>query len=235
MAPKTCVICGAPSGMYIFCKKCNKLKDEGKIVKCEKCSKWHLTDKVCDCSIEDTKPVQMAEPEIAPTSGIHIPCLLCGKDAKDKHFCMSCYSKYKDHSIIVKIDNCTDATIEEKYADGQRYTCKDGHVVRSKSEKDIDNFLFDHNIAHAYEKKFDVDGVETIKPDFYLPTLDLYIEHWGYENSSKYNKEKEYKLKVYREKKTTIICTYESDMEDTEFNLKRKLDNYKNNEINYLK
>lgn len=235
MAAKTCVICGAPSGMYIFCKTCNKLKDEGKIVKCDKCSKWHLIDKKCECIHEAPASSVTKESTNTNIKETHIPCLLCGKDAKDKHFCPSCYSKYKDHSIIVKIDNCIDATIEEKYADGQRYTCKDGHVVRSKSEKDIDNFLFDHNIAHAYEKKFDVDGIETIKPDFYLPTLDLYIEHWGYENSGKYNKEKEYKLKVYREKKTTIICTYESDMEDTEFNLKRKLDNYKENEINFLK
>lgn len=228
MASKTCIICGAPSGMYIFCKSCNKLKDEGKIVKCEKCSTWHKIEENCKCEPQQIKNEQNTKQD----NEIHIPCLLCGQDAKDKHFCPSCYKKYKDHSIIVRIENCKETIIEEKYADGQRYTCKDGHVVRSKSEKDIDNYLFEHKIPHAYEKKFDVDGKDVIKPDFYLPTQDLYIEHWGYENSEKYNKEKEYKLKIYEEKGTTIICTYESDMEDIEFHLKRKLEQYKPGKIN---
>ena len=164
----------------------------------------------------------------------HIPCLICGADAGNKHFCYSCYSKHKNHDIIVKISKCKDVTVEEKYAEGQRYVCKDGHIVRSKSERDIDNFLFDNRIFHAYEKKFDVDGEDTVRPDFYIPTKDLYIEHWGLDNE-RYQKEKEYKLNVYRKQGITVICTYEEDMEDFEFNLKRKLSNYKFNEINYLK
>lgn len=164
----------------------------------------------------------------------NLHCLLCGEDAGDKHFCYSCYCKHKEHDIIVKISKCKEATVEERYAEGQRYICKDGHIVRSKSERDIDNYLFDNRIFHSYEKKYDVDGLETIRPDFYLPTKDLYIEHWGLD-SDKYNKEKKHKLGIYRQQGTTVICTYEEDMEDLEFNLKRKLSNYKPDEINFLK
>lgn len=164
----------------------------------------------------------------------HIPCLLCGKDAGNKHFCYNCYSKHRDHDIIVKISKCKTATIQEKYAEGQRYTCKDGHIVRSKSELEIDNFLFDNKILHVYEKKLDVNGSSYINPDFYLPATNTYIEHWGL-NSEQYNSEKEYKLNIYRNKRLTVICTYEEDITDIEFNLKRKLKNSVRNEINYLK
>ena len=163
-----------------------------------------------------------------------IPCLICGEDAGEYHFCHSCFNKYKDHDIIIRISKCKEATVEERYAEGQRYVCKDGHIVRSKSERDIDNYLFDNRIFHVYEKKFDVDGEDTIKPDFYLPQKDIYIEHWGLD-SEKYQKEKQYKLNVYRKHNVTVICTYEDDMDDFEFNIKRKLNNFKYNEINYLK
>ena len=50
------------------------------------------------------------------------------------------------------------------------YRCEDGHYVRSKNEQLVDNWLYHHNICHAYEllvvdKR---DGKEYIN-DFYLP------------------------------------------------------------------
>lgn len=64
---------------------------------------------------------------------------------------------------------------------------KTGNIVKSKSEMIIDNWLFDHNIPHAYEKilPIDADQRHDLHPDFCLPgygddTDDIYIEYWGY-------------------------------------------------------
>jgi RecJ-like exonuclease len=40
-----CQICGEKSGFYPLCKKCNKLKEEGKITKCQECGIWKKGDK----------------------------------------------------------------------------------------------------------------------------------------------------------------------------------------------
>ena len=143
---KTCEICGANSGMYPLCTKCFKLRDEGKIVKCEKCGAWHLTDKPCKCEETEKKEERKEEPQFT--------CILCGKEASPgHHFCYECYRQYKDQSIIIRIDKCSETEIMEKYADGYIITTDDGHKVRSKDEAFIDNYFFNRGIKHTYEKK----------------------------------------------------------------------------------
>ena len=58
-----CNLCGGESGKYFLCFKCNKLKDEGKVLKCPDCSKWYYADKGCAC-----KPsASQGEPKIVKT------------------------------------------------------------------------------------------------------------------------------------------------------------------------
>ena len=42
-----CKICGAESGKYPLCFKCNKRKEKGEVIKCSKCNEWHLADVRC--------------------------------------------------------------------------------------------------------------------------------------------------------------------------------------------
>ena len=60
----------------------------------------------------------------------------------------------------------------------------DGHMVRSKAEMLIDNWLYMAEIVHAYERKLPIE--EDVYCDFYIPTGKVYIEYWGYENDPKY-------------------------------------------------
>jgi len=59
-----------------------------------------------------------------------------------------------------------------------------GHVVRSLSEKNIDDYLFRENIVHAYERPVNTRFGELIS-DFYIPagaqqgSHAVYIEFWG--------------------------------------------------------
>ena len=83
---RNCVICGKPSGAYWFCKSCNSLKDEGKIVKCETCKKWHLIGEPCDCVVEEQ-----------PTETTGLKCLTCDNEATPGyHFCIACWKKYRE-------------------------------------------------------------------------------------------------------------------------------------------
>ena len=71
----------------------------------------------------------------------------------------------------------------------------DGHMVRSKAEMLIDNWLYMAEIVHAYERKLPIE--EDVYCDFYIPTGKVYIEYWGYENDPKYLARKQQKLEIY--------------------------------------
>ena len=45
-----CKVCGAECGRFVLCRKCNDLKNEGKVVKCPVCKKWHYVTEPCDCA-----------------------------------------------------------------------------------------------------------------------------------------------------------------------------------------
>ena len=76
------------------------------------------------------------------------------------------------------------------------YRSTDGHMVRSKAEMLIDNWLYMAEIVHAYERKLPVE--EEVYSDFYIPTGKVYIEYWGYENDPKYLARKKIKLDLYQ-------------------------------------
>lgn len=231
-----CPICGEPTSIYMgnarkdrLCRKHGKMANAGEIIQCPDCGKWHEADKPCEC-----KKVKSNE---STEQNIDIPnfkkCLLCNNESGEFLFCKSCYTKYKNKTLLFKITVEKDQKLElldESYEG--LFTCKDGHKVKSKSERAIDDYFFEHKIVHSYEKAL-IIGDEIFHPDFYLPELDVYLEHWGYDESNiEYTKRKEYKIPKYRKKGITLISTYEKDMKDVDASLDMKLNNYKKGEIN---
>lgn len=170
-----------------------------------------------------------------------VKCIACGRETRNGNlFCGLCYHKYKDKKILVSITRCKEVEILDDTYEG-RYRCKDGHIVKSKSEKDIDNYLFDHCIPHAYERTLTIDANKDhdLHPDFFLPNFrgqgkDIYIEHWGYNsNNREYTKSKKYKIKKYEELGLTVISTNEKDITDTEAALERKLNHFEYGKVNF--
>lgn len=170
-------------------------------------------------------------------------CITCGIKTNGLLFCPNCYHKYKNKELLFKITNCSCIELLDESYEGHR-TCKDGHIVKSKSEREIDNYLFDHGIYHAYEKElsYGSSANETLHPDFCLPNYlgqgkDVYIEHWGYnENNIKYTNTKKFKMPIYKKLNITLVCTFEqTDMNNIESVLDRKLNKnfIKENEINF--
>ena len=101
-------------------------------------------------------------------------------------------------------------TIQSKNTPGKkynpnskRYKCLDGDLVKSKIEREIDDFFFYNDIKHYYEfEYYSVIRQKKCKPDFYLPNYNLYIEYFGL-NKEGYNKSKAWKLDLYSSDKYT--------------------------------
>ena len=95
-----------------------------------------------------------------------------------------------------------------------KYRCEDGHYARSRIEVIVDNWLFNHNIAHAYEKK--IPGQKMIC-DFYVKKADgkeIYIEVWGGlenpDDNKRYLARKNEKEKIYKKLNLKLVSISES-------------------------
>ena len=149
-----------------------------------------------------------------------IPCLLCKKPGL-QHLCFECYQKCQGQNIYIKFTNgkaVPDSAISEdklkkdnSRREGLRYKCDDGHWVRSEAEREIDNFLYRHNIRHAYETAMATGG-RPIHPDFWLPDYNVYIEHHGINGDPTYDARNKYKEQFFRSKR--VIISTKEDLED---------------------
>lgn len=93
------------------------------------------------------------------------------------------------------------------------YNCQDGHYVRSRDERTIDDYLYTKaKLLHAYEPKFRLTEEEqklcksmNLKtdcffPDFYIPEYNLYLEYFG-QNDESYKAKTDLKIKIFSERK----------------------------------
>ena len=240
-----CPICGGQTRVYMgharkdkLCGKHADMLKNGEIVLNEEgLFVEKNTNKVLN---KNYKSKQEANEETKEYKGI-VRCIACGRETKPGFFfCPSCYGKYNNKELLVKINNCKDIEILDESYEGH-YTCDDGHIVKSKSERDIDNYLFENGIPHAYERAFipESDPSIVLKPDFTLPNYnnsgkDVFIEHWGFnENNIEYTKSKKYKINIYKKEKVTLISTTEKDIQDYKVALKRKLATFEYDKINF--
>ena len=228
----TCPICDEPTRVYMG----NARKDRlcGKHADMLKAGEIYTDDKGGFCDAKTKKPLvkKSASPSIqAPEipEGSELTCLLCGEPSNGKHFCLKCYKEFKDHSVDVRITNCRDVEIIDKYGN-KKVKTKDGRFVRSLSEKIILDYFFDHFIRIIYEKTVayinEKGEAAELHPDFYLPDYDLYIEFNGLTNK-KYLRQKEYVSKIYTAKGYTVVILESDDINDIESTLDQVLEKHK--------
>lgn len=215
-----CQVCGKGTRFnFPLCKDCNDLKEQGKIVQCTDCGKWNDKDVICDC-----KKVKEENKEIKQDN--ELTCIICGKPSNGQHFCFKCWNKYKDHSIDIRITNCKETQILDNYGN-KKITCHDGRKVRSRAEKIINDFFFDHRIRVVYEKEIpytENNETKILHPDFYLPDYEngLFIEYNELTNP-KYKKSKEYTQKIYNNLGYNILVLTDEDIDNDLLNLKIRL------------
>lgn len=209
-----CPICGEPTAkswgnynQFGLCKEHSKMEKNGEIVQCEECGRWHEIFEKCECQ--------------------KLTCIICNEPSNGKHFCYSCWKQYKDKSIDIRFKNLKFEKVLDNYGN-KTVPCKSGIKVRSRAEKIICDFLFDHNIKNVYEKEIPYNeyGKEkTLKPDFYLPDYfknGLIVEYNELQNEE-YLNSKNYVLKAYKKLGIDVIVLTKEDIDNDLRRLKSKL------------
>jgi hypothetical protein len=97
---------------------------------------------------------------------------------------------------------------------GRRYLTHAGVRVRSKAEKIIADLLTDSGLQYLYEPIVRVNGCQ-FRPDFYLPGVGVFYEHFGYDSES-YLRAAETKLVRYHQAGVPLIYTTFNDEPDIE-------------------
>ena len=105
-----------------------------------------------------------------------------------------------------------------------KHRSADGHMVRSKAEMLIDNWLYMAEIVHAYERKLPIE--EDVYCDFYIPTGKVYIEYWGYDNDPKYLARKKKKIELYNKYGFSLIELQDKEVQRLDDVLPRLLLKY---------
>jgi hypothetical protein len=113
----------------------------------------------------------------------------------------------------------------------------DGHWVRSKGERDIDNWFYAKEIVHIYEKnEMNIEGKE-VYCDFYLPydkngkflgnqKGGIYVEYWGLAEWEEYAKRMAQKKEFYNKKGLILVEIIEAEMNDPSTILPKKFMKY---------
>ncbi|QNA44286.1 ATP-dependent helicase [Lacibacter sediminis] len=126
---------------------------------------------------------------IAPEKGYDILHKMLLEQCKNVAYLL----KLKRYILDFYVDKSyVDKTIRSKNFPNQiLYTTLKGEKVRSKSERDIADWLFRHNIKYNYEPVVNFKDFP-FNPDFFIPQADLYLEHRSDKSYSTVNKEKQF-------------------------------------------
>jgi hypothetical protein len=84
----------------------------------------------------------------------------------------------------------------------------DGTVVQSDGERAIAEELTRLGIVYRYDNRFRIIKGYAIRPDFYLPEFDLYIEYWGMEDNLDYQIGMLEKKKLYQQAGKKLVSLY---------------------------
>jgi hypothetical protein len=103
---------------------------------------------------------------------------------------------------------------------------KDGTWVQSAGERLICDVLNSKRISYRYDERFRILDGYAIRPDFYLPEFDVYIEYWGMDTAD-YKIGMLKKQKLYQQQGKRLISLYPKDKSSMQQLLLKKLAQYK--------
>jgi len=109
----------------------------------------------------------------------------------------------------------------------------DGKEVKSRPEKRIADFLFEHDIPYRYEMPIAVDDGHVIRPDFYLPTHRIVIEYYGLRGDVAYEQAITYKRDYWRRQRNITLIEINPGFffEGSDFDASRENDYQKLSEL----
>ncbi|MDZ8117394.1 HEAT repeat domain-containing protein [Pontiella agarivorans] len=98
----------------------------------------------------------------------------------------------------------------------------DGTLVQSSGEKKIADWLAKAGLDYRYDGRLRILEGFQIRPDFYLPQFDVYIEYWGMD-TPRYKAGMYLKQDLYQKTGKKLISLYPADQPDLDGTLGKKL------------
>jgi DNA-binding XRE family transcriptional regulator len=146
-------------------------------------------------------------------------------EAAAEHHCQRCNARVtadeyaRSHQAFQRVfcDRCFDEVFlerrnfETQVEMNKTIEARDGTVVQSEGERRIAEWLTAHGIAYRYDVKFRIIAEFQIRPDFYLPELDVYIEYWGLD-TPQYKMSMYKKQTLYQQEGKRLVSVYPRDL-----------------------
>ena len=108
----------------------------------------------------------------------------------------------------------------------KKIRAKDGTWVQSIGERLIAEILAAEKIRYRYDERFRILDGYAIRPDFYLPEFDVYIEYWGM-TTADYKIGMLKKQQLYQQQGKRLISLYPKDKPRMKQVLMSKLEQYR--------
>ncbi len=159
---------------------------------------------------------------LAEADAVH-RCARCGTDVTpDEHtrsqtafqrtFCDPCFD-------MVYLDR---RNFDTKVELNKTIVAKAGTLVQSDGERLLADWFTAHHIAYRYDERYRILSGHAIRPDFYLPELDVYVEYWGMDTAD-YKIGMLKKQQVYQQEGKRLISIYPADKPRLDALLRAKL------------
>jgi predicted RNA-binding Zn-ribbon protein involved in translation (DUF1610 family) len=177
-----------------------------------------LRDLVTNPEMKDYVRVAAASTVETIEEAVHV------QEGATEHYCQRCgarvgadeYSRSQRAFQRVFCDRCFDEVyLERRNFDtkvelNKTVRAQDGTLVQSKGERMIADYLRAQGIVYRYDERFRIVEGSAIRPDFYLPEFDVYIEYWGMDTAD-YKIGMLKKQKLYQQEGKKLISLHFSE------------------------
>ncbi len=158
-------------------------------------------------AVEQIEAAARARREAAP-----VACARCGCETSaaerrmsesqfQRPYCSACFD-----AVFIERRN-----FDMKVQNQKTILAADRTVVQSRGERQIADWLAVHGIPYRYDDKFQIIQGFAVRPDFYLPLYDVYIEYWGLDTTD-YKIGMLLKQKLYQQEGKKLISLYPADL-----------------------
>ena len=150
-------------------------------------------------------------------------CTRCGREvspeehgrserAFQRAFCDACFDE-----VFLERRN-----FDTKVELNKTIIAKAGALLQSDGERLIADWFSMHGIAYRYDERFRILSGHAIRPDFYLPELDVYVEYWGMDTAD-YKIGMLKKQQLYQQEGKRLISIHPADKPRLDEVLRTKL------------
>jgi hypothetical protein len=138
------------------------------------------------------------------------------------------YARSQRHFQRTYCDRCFDETFAKRrnfdvtVENHKTVRAADGTFVQSQGERRIAEWLTARGLAYRYDERFRILDGYALRPDFYLPGPDLYIEYWGMDTAD-YKIGMLKKQQIYQQTGKRLVSVHRADLPRIESALAERL------------